>query len=368
MYGELLKTYRKGKIFVLSLLIISLLFGFCVKAQEDVSLGLRVNPQIFELDVWPGEEIKRKISLGNNSSVPLPIEVRMTNFTAKENSGEMMFDEVLQDPLIASRKWFKIEDPDFILDIGEKKEINFTISVPENAELGGHYAVMIFEPRPPSFYFEENQVRNLPVIGVIFMISVKSLSITPEAEQKLEIVEFSLPEEERLLSLERTLSRFTAGVAEAADLNITKTSPSGFILRIRNNDIYHIKPSGKVLIYNFLGQEVSEASISKKTILPGKTRSFPVEFDPNPSRFLKWLPVSIRNFFHNLFLGRYEARLQLQAESPLKAEVVQPDIYDTLIFFSIPWKVCLVMVFLVVILIKYRRRIRKSIEVLIRGT
>ncbi len=91
----------------------------------------------------------------------------------------MEFDESAQDPSITSRKWFKIKNPNFILEAGEKEEINFEIAVPENAEPGGHYSVMLFEPQLPAFYFKPGQPRTIPVIGVLFLISVKILALEP---------------------------------------------------------------------------------------------------------------------------------------------------------------------------------------------
>ena len=80
----------------------------------------------------------------------------------------MIFDESLQDPSIASRKWFEIEKPDLVLDKGESREVDFIINVPETAEIGGHYAVILFEPLQSSLHFGEKQVRSIPVIGVLF--------------------------------------------------------------------------------------------------------------------------------------------------------------------------------------------------------
>jgi len=336
-------------------------------AKEDVELGMGVGPQVFDLAVWPGEKIKNIIKLTNRSNVPLPIEAKVTSFTAEENTGEMLLGELPVDESIAAQTWFEIKDPDFILEPGEAKIINFEIKVPDDAERGGHYAVMLFEPRLPSFYFEENQIENIPVIGTLFLLSVKTLGLEPETEEKLEIVEFSLPEEERLTILERVASGLTATVAQAADFSVTERSPSGFVLKIKNNDIYHIKPSGKILIYDIWGRTVSEFKVPKKTILPGKTRSFPVSFDPKPLRNMEWLPASVADFLRSFLLGRYEARLQLQVDTPLKAEKTQPDVYDKLAFFSLPWKLLLGLMFFVVLIIKYRSRVETSFRILIKG-
>lgn len=351
MYSKLLK-------YILLLVLIFIPFKE-VWAQQPTSLGLSVSPQIFELDVFPGERHTKKIIIGNLSEVAMPIVVRVTDFTAEENSGEMEFDESSQDPSFASRFWFEIENPNFILEAGERREVHFTISVPENAELSGHYATMLFEPLLPSFYFKEGQPRAIPVVGVLFLTSVKTFALEPEIEQKLEIVEFSLPKEERILALENFLSALTASVAQAAEFTIIKKSPSKFILRIKNNDIYHIRPSGKVLIYNFWGKKVGEAEVLRRTILPGKIRQFPIEFSPKIPKLLDWLPASISNFLvQNFFVGKYQAKLELQ-----------PSVPTILTFFSLPWQFWLAFLTifgaLIFLTIKYRKRIKLSLKVLL---
>lgn len=102
----------------------------------------------------------------------MPIAAKVTNFTAEENTGQMVFDELSQDPSFSSRFWFKIEKPDFILESGEKRIVNFTISVPKDAEPGGHYATILFVPQLPSFYFKEKGPRVVPIIGVLFLVEV----------------------------------------------------------------------------------------------------------------------------------------------------------------------------------------------------
>ena len=135
----------------------------------------------------------------------------------------------------------------------------------------------------------------------------------------------------------------TANIATAANINLVKDGNLSFILRIKNNDIYHIKPSGKVLVYNIYGKKAGEAEIPQRTILPGKTRVFPIEFKPEIPERLKWLPASVSNFLvRNLFLGKYQAKLEITAKSPVVDGVFDPDIDSILTFFSLPWKFWLV--------------------------
>jgi hypothetical protein len=351
---------------IFSLILLSGMFwGFSVQA---VNLGLSISPQVFELDAYPGEKITQKINLGNKSEVALPIVVRLVDFTAEEDSGEMLFDESLQDPSIASRKWFEIKNSNLLLGPGEEKEINFTISVPGNAEPGGHNVVMFFEPQLPSYYFQPGQPRAIPVIGALFLISVKMLSleqpdpsISP-GQVKLEITEFSLPKEERMAGVENFVKTLTAGVVQAADINIIDKPPQKFILRIKNNDIYHIKPFGKIVIYNIFGKKAGETEIPRQTILAGRTRQFPVEFSPETPKIFKWLPASISGFLaNNFFFGKYSAKIELQAKSPLSAEILQTNLSVVLTIFSLPWKFWLgfILIFglLAFLIIKYRKRI-----------
>ena len=250
------------------------------------------------------------------------------------------------------------EKPNFILEPGGKKEVQFSINVPGNAEPGGHYSVMLFEPQLPSFYFKPGQPKTIPVVGVLFLFSVKTFALEPEIGKKLEVVEFSLPKEERLLALENFISNLTASVAQAATFNIVEKSPSKFILRIKNNDIYHTKPFGKVLIYNIFGKKVGETEVPKMTILPGKTRAFPVEFSPEIPEKLKWLPASISEFLvQNTSLGKYKAVVALEIPSQKLETETQ--------FWALSWRIFLPSLFLIIGLILIRRRIVAATKALL---
>ncbi|GAI47741.1 unnamed protein product, partial [marine sediment metagenome] len=159
------------RLVLISLISLILMFIDGGVTAQELSPTLGVAPHTFELDVLPGEERFEKIKVFNQSKMPIPISTGLTDFTAVDETGQMIFDKTSQDPSFASRFWFEIENPNFILDPGEMEEVKFKISVPENAEPGGKYAVMLFEPQLPSYYFEEGQPRAIPVIGVLFLIS-----------------------------------------------------------------------------------------------------------------------------------------------------------------------------------------------------
>ena len=361
MHGKLLKL-------ILGITIFSFCF-FNLANAEEFKPRLGVAPHTFEFQVSRGEVLKNKIKVLNQSEVAIPMATRITNFTAAEETGQMLFDEAAQDPSFASRKWIKIENPNFILDPGETEEVKFSVEVPENAEPGGHYSVILFEPQLPSFYFKEGGIKTIPVIGVIFLISVKVEGLI-EPETPLTIVEFNIPENLHLRRLENFLVGFVGLfteviAAEKETLSIVETGHLSFTLRIKNNDIYHVKPKGKLLILTGGDKIVGETEITETTILPGKIRQFPIEFKPElPEKLEKYLPASISNFItRNLLFGNYRASLRLTTEK----STIEQDIE----FFAFPWKFGLSTVFILTLtlffLIKYKKRIKSAVLIIFRG-
>ncbi|MBZ9569791.1 hypothetical protein KJA16_02615 [Patescibacteria group bacterium] len=370
-----MKGYLGKKIwwsFIGIFLLMLIFFPFLAKAEKGIKL--LVSPEMFELEVKRGEEFFEKIKIHNKSEVPVPIEVSITNFGAQEETGTITFFE---EPILREgeedisynpRKWIEIENPNFILDPSETEEVRLKINIPENAEPGGKYAVVLFKPRLSSYYFKEGQPRAIPVIGVLFLFSVEVEGLE-RLEGPLTVVEFNIPENLHLKRLENFVANI-AGLftevraAEEEMFSIVETSHLPFTLRIKNNDIFHIKPEGKLLISTNNGKIVGETKIQKTTILPGKIRKFPVEFKPNlPEKFERYLPAAISNFISkNLLFGKYQAHLFLTIEN----DIIEKNIE----FWAFPWKTTLSTVFisllLLFVLIKYRKRIKSAVKVLVR--
>jgi len=357
-------------------LIASLLFLKSSVGAQQNEIKLFVSPEMFELKVKRGELLSKKIKILNSSEVPVPIEVTATNFGAEENSGTITFFEepikrvgAEDDISFNPRKWINIENPNFILDPKETIGVDFSIKVPENAEPGGHYAVILFEPKLPSYYFEPGTaLKTIPKIGVLILFSVEVEGVK-RAETPLVISEFIIPEKFRLQKLENLLADisglFQKAQAENRELfSIVEKSELPFSLGIKNEDIVHIKPEGKLSILNSHNKIVGETEIKETTVLPGRTRKFPVEFKPNLSgRLIKYLPAWFSGFIsQNLLFGKYKALLSLK--------VGQDIINKEIEFWVFPWKVALIMVLaciiFLVLMVKYGKRIKSAFLVLFR--
>ena len=358
---------NKLKIFFL-LIVLSLAPIDITKAEEASSPKLFVSPPIFEMKVKRGETIENKIKIKNQSEISLPIKAVTSDFSAADETGQIIFDESEQDPSFSSKFWIKIERPDFILDPGEMEEVNFSISVPENAEPGGHYAVVLFEPQLPSFYFKEGQPRVIPKIGVLFLFSVEVEGLQ-RSNEPLTIVEFNIPKQVRLDKLENFVAS-VGGIfsevkaAEKEMFSIVEKSDLPFNLTIKNNDIYHLKPEGTLTILKNNGQEVGETKISQITVLPGKARIIPVEFKMElPPKLQKYLPAFISNFIsQNLLFGKYKADLSLTTGDNIIKKYIE--------FWVFPWKTILIALFVISLfafcVVRYMNRLKLAVRVLVK--
>jgi len=353
------------------ILIISSIFFISLPASRGIEakgISLFVSPPIFELELEPGGSYEDEIYLLNQSELALPIEARVVNFLSPGEMGNMEFDLGEEDISINPRKWFKINTPNFILEPNKPEKVKFEINLPENAEPGGHYATILFEPKLPSFYFEKNVLKTIPQVGVPYLISVKTEGLV-ESEAPLTIVEFNIPENLHFKGLENFLLSYAgffteAIAAEGESFSIVETGHLSFSLRIKNNDIYHVKPKGELLVLTGGNKIIGKTEITETTILPGKVRDIPIDFKPESSEKLeKYLPASLSNFItRNFLFGNYKASLQLVTEK----STIKKDIE----FLVLPWKFALSTVFIVVlmlfVMIKYRNRIMLSLKVLFR--
>ena len=282
------------------------------------------------------------------------------------------YAETVDDTSFNPRKWFKIEDADFILEPKSSKNVRFSIDIPKDAEPGGHYATIFFEPRLPSFYFAEGATRNIPQPGVLFLLNIPTFGLEETAEAPIAIAQFQISDENRMKRIERGVNT-AAGFAynifgsevAASDISVSiiEKTPLGFILRIKNEGITHVKPFGKLVITNFLGMKVGETEVSKTTILPGKIRLFPVNFSSVEKKFL---PDFLAKY---LLLGRYKARLVLQVPNYEKGtcsnEQGPTSLMCEMAFWSFPWKAWLGILVLAAGLVLLRRRIKLALEILI---
>jgi len=228
---------------IFSLLTLALVLGFLSVPLVSAD-GLTITPPKFEYTVDPGETLNGIVKLTNGGETLLSLTSDVQDFVAGNETGTPSFVSDA-DNSISLRSWITVNDNQpVVLEAGEKKEIPFTINIPNEAEPGGHYGAIFFQP-PAG----EGQVAVVQKIGALVLIRVSG-----------EIRE------------EGNLNYFGTYAGEKSDKileELAKTSffenfPVSFAIRFENTGNTHVKPTGKIELYNF-GQKLS--SVGVETIL-----------------------------------------------------------------------------------------------------
>src|SRR5688572_9879331 len=103
--------------------ILLLLLGVSpVHAQTPPQSALAVSPAIFEAVLEPGKPATKTVTVTNTANVPLPIKSSVKSFSVLEEVSEQ--DRALFD----ASAWFKVSEPDFILQPKQKRLVTVVIT------------------------------------------------------------------------------------------------------------------------------------------------------------------------------------------------------------------------------------------------
>jgi len=223
-----------------SLLVAALLLPF---STSVFAAGLTLVPPKFEFDVEPGTTIRDVIKISNQGTDTLVLTATVQDFVAGGETGEPAFiDASENDPSISISNWIQVTGEDALLvQPGEKKEISFVISVPTDAEPGGHYGAVFFTPPAGG-----GQVAVTQRIGTLVLVRVKG-----EINETGHLDTFGAYPE--------TLAGEEIATS-SADM-LFDSLPVSFATRYENTGNIHLKPAGKIEITNIFGQQVERVGV-----------------------------------------------------------------------------------------------------------
>ena len=112
--------------------------------------GLTISPPIVELELKPGESKANIIRISNPTEALVEAYPKTMDFRAKGESGEPAFMEGEEaGGNYALSSWITFSEPKIAMASEQVKEFSYTITVPTNAEPGGHYGAVFFATDPP---------------------------------------------------------------------------------------------------------------------------------------------------------------------------------------------------------------------------
>lgn len=238
-------------------------------------LGLSISPPYFELTANPGDSLQETIKVSNQSSNVVRYRALVQDFKVEGTEGVVTLEDDLGTGSFS--KWVTVNPGEFELNPKEVKLVTYTINAPQNAEPGGHFASVLFQP--VSIAKEESTgPQTIQQVGALVLLNVKGDSKESGAIEKFNAKTFIGSWEEALGSDGKTkilIAKDEKLTEEKAGKYFSK-GPIGFDLLIKNNGNVHFRPVGFVSIYNIFGQRIAQLAIDPRNVFPGGERRITV--------------------------------------------------------------------------------------------
>ena len=215
--------------------------------------GFRISPVTSEFIIEQGQTENFSITVENPTDAPITALPIINDFIAGENEdGEPL--PILDEDAPRPRNSFKdLVDPldNIPLEPREQVTIDVPITVPEDANAGGYYGIVRFEPADLG---DAGNVTLSASVGSIALIRVPG-----DLTERLDLVQLSASQDGALRSF------FTSG-----DVDV--------LVRLENVGDIHLQPMGRVLIKNMFGDTIESYELNDSTprafILPDTIRRF----------------------------------------------------------------------------------------------
>ncbi len=308
---------KKSKFISIFFFAIALFGVFSFAKNVD---AVTLTPVRFELSANPGETLSGEILLTNETVNTETFYLSYSNFEAQGESGTPAF--VKPDEGLGT--WIQTEKDSFTVEAGKQELVPFKINIPQNAEPGGHFAVVFFGT---SRNDDSGTVGVGSQTGTLVLLSVKG-----DVKEDAGLLDFFTKDK----------------------VFWYKTLPVSFEYRFRNDGGDRVKPQGEIVLRNtlFLPTERLDANKVEGNVLPGSTRKFKVDWI-NFERPIDYIvPEGVFNKFwdnvvyewKNFALGLYSANLNIDfGTNGEKAN-------KTVFFFVFPWELTIVLIIAILII------------------
>jgi len=308
--------FKKKTRFIAVFIFVFCLLSFVLALRAQAAFkgeGLTISPPLLELTLKPGESSNQTIRITNPTEKVVEFYPKAMNFEAKGEGGEPSFYESTDEThKFSLARWISFKETKLALTPEQVVEFKYTISVPSDAEPGGHYGVVFFANEPPKSESNTSKVSLGSMVGELVLVRVPG-----------QIVEKGIIEE----------FKTDKGLYLWGDVNI--------LTRISNIGNVHFKPKGTIDITGWFGEPAKLIFNEQNgNILPDSIRKFEN----------KWKVSGFK-------LGRYTAEEKLtygESEKNLSARVS---------FWYIPWWLIVIVVVLILLTITYiwwRKRRKKK--------
>ena len=301
--------------------LLGIVFLTVKKVQAQTILPLTVAPARQELLVDPGEQTAVVLKFLNQGDTPVAGLLAVADFIVESNDGSPTFleDQTDLSPRFAAASWVELPYEQITIAPKDKVVFQAKINVPQDAQAGGHYFAIFFEPGGvASPAVGADKEAETPV--TIRLAGLIYLRVSGPIEENAYVTQLQVP-------------RFL------------EYGPINIITEISNKGNYHIRPKGTVSLTSIFGKKIDEEFLPEQNIFPESSRLLENKLGS------KWL------------LGKY--KIELQATYGETGKILTASVFT----WIIPWKIIsliiitLIIVILLISLFHHRlRRHEKELE------
>lgn len=249
--------------------LLSALFLFFVTPQSvfaQSASGVGLQPSLIERGASQGEVLNESIAVTNLSDQEQTYYLLLKDITTVAEGGRPVYaDPGLEKTGFELTEWLTLETEEVTLLPGEKREIDVTITVPEDASPGSHFGGIFISMQPP-------RLRQVGASVGYEVANIVSIRIAGDVTESAIIRSFKTNK----LVYGETKVQFSA--------------------EIENRGNVLVRPIGPVTVQNMFGKEVAQMTLneSKSGIFPYTKRAFEITWKDE-----------------NIGFGRYQASLAM---------------------------------------------------------
>ena len=298
-----------------------------IGSAQERALSVTVTPPLFQLTIGPGETWTSVLKVINNNPYAVTYYAQILDFEAHGELGKGdvvpvadLSEEALSHSLA---RWVTITDDPIVIPAGTSGEVPFTVTVPTQAEPGGHYAAILIGTQP------DLASGGGPRVAVSsYVTSLLFVRIQGDVDERGRIREFLTPK------------------------SLYQSPQADFVLRFENVGNVHLRPQGTITIRNMWGRERGKVEFNQRSafgnVLPKTTRRYEFSWQGG----------------ENLFdIGRYSAVATLMYGEDLKQNVSATTYFW--VIPVVPLSVTLGTLLAIVVLMVWfiRRYVRRALQI-----
>lgn len=235
--------------------------------QGPAKTTVTVSPPTAELTATPGSTLEHTIKLTNSTEIAREFSVRVQNFGALGEEGQPDITDDLGPHALS--QWVKVDPQTVTIKANEKQEFKISISVPAEATPGGHFGILTFSPKTT----EGGQVAVVAEVSSLILLRVPGA-----ATEGAEIAGVNVCKPPYLADPSQPDQKKRATTCDKNKGFFTSGGDFAFTTRVRNTGNVHVRPQGKLKLYNLFGKEVASFDVAPRNVIPNSVRRLDVSW------------------------------------------------------------------------------------------